>query len=188
MTEAEWLDCRDVGQQNRFLLAKGRGRKLQLFLCACCRRAYDLIPDEQRQRVARMAGYGRPQPDVVLGDVWQVSRHTIEVAERFADGLATERERHTAAEAAQEVHQHYGGIAACAPGPDEDANYDNAAVAMGCDAAAAADCAASVVSSAAELAVRVVAASTSYDHQAYYAGAHGYPDIKPDQRMALKLP
>src|SRR5262245_43724583 len=40
-----------------------------------------------------MGAYCTSQPGVVLGDVWQVLRHIIEVAERFADGLATETER-----------------------------------------------------------------------------------------------
>jgi hypothetical protein len=184
VTEAEWLDCRVV-QQNEFLMTKGTGRQLQLFLCACCRRVYGLLPDEQRRRVSRMASYFSPQLGVVLGDVWQVSWRTVQVAERFADGLATEDERQEAAEAAQAVSQHYGDIAACAPGPGEDPNYDDTAVKIGSDAAGAADCAASVLPSAAEGAVRVAANSVAPDDEAYYAGAHGDPDVDPDHPHLL---
>jgi hypothetical protein len=132
-----------------------------------------------------MASYFRLQPDVALGDVWQISQRTVEVAERFADGLATNTERRDAAEAAQAVSQHYGYIAAGAPGPDEDPNYDDAAVKMGSDAASAAGCAASILPSAAELNVRVAANSVAYDNEAYYAGAHGDPDVDPDHPHLL---
>lgn len=179
MTEQEWLDFTSVVRQNEFLFTKGKGRKLQLFLCACCRRAYDLVPERDRQRVSRMGSFFLPEPGVVLSDVWQVARHTVEVAERFADGFVTEGECRKAAEVARIHSQHYGHIAAGAPIPGEDPNYDDAAVKMGSDAASAADCAASILPSAAELSVRVVANSVAYDNEAYYAGAHGSPEVDP---------
>jgi hypothetical protein len=186
MTEAEWLDCREVVQQNAFLMTKGRGRKLQLFLCACCRRAHDLLPDEQCRRVSGMASFLRPQPGRVVGDVWQVFLHAVEVAERFADRLANDSERREAARAAQAVFNHYGEIASSGPFPGEDPTaYDDAAVKIGGDAAAAADCAASVLPAAAERAVRVAATSAAYDDEAYYAGAHGDPDVAPDNPHLL---
>jgi hypothetical protein len=186
VTEAEWLDCRDVVQQNAFLMTKGRARKLQLFLCACCRRADDLLPDDQRRRVSRMASFLTPQPGRVVGDVWQVCRHAVEVAERFAEGLATDSERREAARAAQAVFNHYGEIASSGPFPGEDpAAYDDAAVKIGGDAAAAADCAASALPAAAERAVRVAATSAAYDSEGYYAGAHGDPDVAPDHPHLL---
>ncbi len=180
MTEAEWLDCKDVVQQNAFLLAKGQGRKLQLFLCACCRRAYDLLTDEQRRRVSRMASLLRPLSGRVVGDVWRVSRHAVEVAEQFADGLAIDNERREAVRAAHAIFNHFDEIASSGPFPGENpAAYDDAAVKIGGDAAAAADCAASVLPVAAERAVRVAATSVASDNEAYYASAHGHSDVDP---------
>jgi hypothetical protein len=92
MTEAEWLTGTDprpllghIGRrlhaeervagrraQPRALLRhyprKGRNRKLRLFAVACCRRAWERIPDE-------------------------TCRRAVEVAERFADGQASPQER-----------------------------------------------------------------------------------------------
>src|SRR5436190_131679 len=126
MTEAEWLACTNVVRQNEFLTEKGRSRKLQLFLCSCCRHAFDNLSDKDRKRVSRMATYLRFEPTVQLGDIWQVVRHTVGIAERFADGLANENERRVAAETAQTVAQHYGDLAASAPFPGEDLTYDDA--------------------------------------------------------------
>jgi hypothetical protein len=63
MTEAEWLastDSRPVwGEVSR----KVSDRKVRLLICACCRRAWDLLVDSR-------------------------SREAVEVAERYADGSA----------------------------------------------------------------------------------------------------
>ena len=63
MTEAEWLGHEQIGPLWAFLRAKGGGRKLRLFACACCRRAWALLPED--------------------------GRSVVEVAERYADGLAS---------------------------------------------------------------------------------------------------
>jgi hypothetical protein len=73
MTEAEWLSCTDPKLMLDYLnQRKKRGsvreRSLILFACACCRRLGSLIPD---------------------GSCWWA----IEIAERYADGRATEEER-----------------------------------------------------------------------------------------------
>lgn len=64
MNESEWLVCEDPS----FMLSEvglGNGaRKVRLFACACLRRLWDRLTDEK-------------------------SRTQVEVAERFADGLAT---------------------------------------------------------------------------------------------------
>jgi hypothetical protein len=66
MTEEEWLNCSDPEPMLEFLPEDLSHRKLQLFECACCRRIWNLIPPYHRR--------------------------TVEVSERFADGLATETE------------------------------------------------------------------------------------------------
>jgi hypothetical protein len=74
MTEAEWLACTDPRPMLELLRASGTAgaRKLRLFACACCRRMAPLLGDERRRR-------------------------PVEVAERFADGLASAAEMEAAA-------------------------------------------------------------------------------------------
>ncbi len=66
MTEAEWLDCTDPDKMLWFPLLRNKisDRKLRLFACACCRRIGNLLTDDRSQAA-------------------------IEVAELYADGLAT---------------------------------------------------------------------------------------------------
>ena|SRR5579859_6941891 len=71
MTEAEWLACTDPGPMLEFFGGKASDRKLRLYLCAGCRHISHL--------------FFRP---------WSFT--AVEVAERFADGQATQEDLHRA--------------------------------------------------------------------------------------------
>jgi hypothetical protein len=68
MTEAEWLACTNSGPMLDFLQGKASERKLRLFAVACCRQVWGLLS-------------------------YPESRQAVEVAERLADGQATEADR-----------------------------------------------------------------------------------------------
>jgi hypothetical protein len=91
MTESEWLACAEPTPMLKFLLGKASDRKLRLFVCACCRGVWHLLADGGRSRSPKS------------------SRYAVEVAERYADGKATE------AELADASH---GAWAAAPPPPD----------------------------------------------------------------------
>jgi len=78
MTEADWLSSTDTKRMLRFLGRRASVRKLRLFACACCRRVWPLLTDDR-------------------------SRAAVEVAERFADGQATEPDRVAACQAAADL-------------------------------------------------------------------------------------
>src|SRR5262245_14781048 len=67
MTEGEWLACCEPGEMIEFLGAKVNDRKLRLFQIACCRRIWDLLPNDYREAVC--------------------------VAEQYADGQAGDNKR-----------------------------------------------------------------------------------------------
>jgi hypothetical protein len=68
MTDAEWLDSKDPDAMLAHLDGKVSDRKLRLFACACCRSFWGYLKHEHLRR-------------------------GVLVAERYADGLATELER-----------------------------------------------------------------------------------------------
>jgi hypothetical protein len=79
MTEAEWLACEDPEPMLEFLRGKASDRKLRLFAVACCREISPYLKGERCHR-------------------------SLEVAERYADGKASEEERKSALETVEEAH------------------------------------------------------------------------------------
>jgi hypothetical protein len=79
MTEAEWLTCTDSDKLLKKSRFRNYKRKCRLFATACCRCIWAQFIDDR-------------------------SRHAVDVAERHADGLATDEELQTAACKAHEVH------------------------------------------------------------------------------------
>jgi hypothetical protein len=67
MTEAEWRTCGSPEAILNLLTDKASPRKLRLYAIGCCRRIWHLLIDDR-------------------------CRHAVEVAQRFVDGRATERD------------------------------------------------------------------------------------------------
>lgn len=82
MTEAEWLASTNTVTRLEFLRGKASNRKFRLFAVGCCRYVRQVMPDER-------------------------CRNTVEVAERFADGMATEQELEAAADAATDSAEYH---------------------------------------------------------------------------------
>jgi hypothetical protein len=89
VTEAEWLACTDPYPTVRAVVDLVSERRLRLFVCACVRRLLDL-------------------------DAAPECRRAVEVAERFADGLASEQELQ-AADRAMLTHTEPGAHAPAQP-------------------------------------------------------------------------
>jgi hypothetical protein len=98
MTEAEWLECTDPTPMLEFLWDKVSDRKLRLFGCGCCRRIWHLI-------------------------VHPVSRKAVEVAEQFADGLASDDERHAIFREADDIRCLLGNVGTGLLEPDAEEKY-----------------------------------------------------------------
>lgn len=82
MTEQEWFDCTELQTMLEWLKGRAGNRKMRLFGCACCRRAWHLLTDDR-------------------------SRAAVEACEAFADGRidqAALRRAHQAAHDAVEAN------------------------------------------------------------------------------------
>jgi hypothetical protein len=98
MTEQEWLESTDPGSMYQYLEEHASDRKLRLFACACVRKHWDQLSHE-------------------------LYRLAIEVAERFADGQAKERELRKVNRAAAALLAHsVPRIDLCAIEASNDAN------------------------------------------------------------------
>jgi hypothetical protein len=84
MTDADWLTCTNPVLMIEALRRHTSDRKLRLFTCARCRRHWDRLLDPR-------------------------SRRAVEVAERYADGMATENEYRAAAEDAATAQERIYG-------------------------------------------------------------------------------
>ena len=49
MTKQQWIDSTDPVRMLLFLQRKASNRKLRLFGCACCRRIWELLPDQSNR-------------------------------------------------------------------------------------------------------------------------------------------
>ena len=93
MTHSDWLAYREPGPMLGALGDLASPRKLRLFACACCRRLESALPH-----------------------LWNPA--TLEVAERFADGLASEEElREARRRVGEDLHAAYRRIEIETRGP-----------------------------------------------------------------------
>ncbi len=89
MIEAEWLTCTDSSPMLQFVRGRTSKRKLRLFACAWCRYACPHLATP-RQPTASAAERPTDRLKAAARDSLDASRHALAVAERYADGLATE--------------------------------------------------------------------------------------------------
>jgi hypothetical protein len=84
MTESEWLECTDPTPMLEFLRGKVSDRQWRLFTCACCRRIWHLLANEQGQQLVIAAERSADDPpsnrvNVIGGniiDAIDYARHT----------------------------------------------------------------------------------------------------------------
>jgi hypothetical protein len=129
MTEHEWLACTNPQKMLTFLRDTASDRRLGLFACACCRCIWHLLKEER-------------------------SRQAVEVAERFAEGTASEQELAEAEKVVNDVWKTY------AEGHGTDAERD------ACDAALSAVYYTDGALGAAVCSSDCAALASSYDGQA----------------------
>jgi hypothetical protein len=102
MTETEWLAAAEPEPMLDYLRGRATARKRRLFAVACCRSVWHLLTDER-------------------------SRRAVELAERYADGLADEEDLRRAAAGAETVAE---ALAAYAGPTDRNAESSAAFAAL----------------------------------------------------------
>lgn len=121
MTESRWLACDSPDEMLAFLQRSVSERQLRLFACACCRRIWNLLPDDRCRRAVevleRWADKGESGPEVqdAIAEAEEVERITVGRARAAARAVSTawsaaEHARSAAARAAdvpeeERVHQ-----------------------------------------------------------------------------------
>jgi hypothetical protein len=98
MTDDRWLGCTDPHAMLEHLRSRVTERKLRLFACACVRLHWDDLFDPR-------------------------SRAAVEVAERYADGLATEVDRFDAWDEANDIVFKDARVTAALHAAAEDSEY-----------------------------------------------------------------
>ena len=127
MNEQQWLTSNDPAMMLSLvdtvwphMTKQVKDRKLRLFACACCRQVWHLLTDDMRCESCGGSGklgrsrLGENCSDCDVTGRINRSRRAVEVAERYADGEATEEElqsAHDAAHAAWDVMDNPAGMA-----------------------------------------------------------------------------
>ena len=75
MTEADWLACDHPQRMLEFVRGRVSERKLRLFACACCRRAWHLLADERSRQAVEFAERLGEWPDRPVDDEWRAIRY-----------------------------------------------------------------------------------------------------------------
>lgn len=95
MNEAEWFSSDDPGAMLEHVKDKISSRRLRLFACGCCRQVWGRLTDDapcpacEQYRKEGIKNCGGYYPGCDGSGRVNRSRLAVEVAERFADGLAT---------------------------------------------------------------------------------------------------
>jgi len=86
MTDSDWLACKDAQQMLPLLQDRIGEQKLRLFACACCRRVWHLLDEENRGIVHAAESYARGR----------ISRQELAAAGANVTGADSEAERRAA--------------------------------------------------------------------------------------------
>src|SRR5687767_14917444 len=86
MTRQEWLTCTNPEPMLEYLRGRASDRKLRLFACACCRHTASYADAEWKRKAAHRRSPAEVEMTKGQADL---AERAAEVAERYADGLAS---------------------------------------------------------------------------------------------------